>query len=115
MNQDWTNEICKLLSDKKALDIVIVDIEHLTCVADKFIICSGRSTTQVKALTDIVDEGMSKNFGVNPLRLEGKSEGRWSVIDYGDIIVHIFHEETRNLYSLEQLWSDGVNVKHYED
>lgn len=105
--------ICKLLDEKKARNIVILDIEHLTVVADKFIICSARSNTQVKALVDIVDEGMSKEAGIEPLRIEGKQEGRWAIVDYGDVVVHIFHEETRQLYSLEQLWSDGTNVTHY--
>lgn len=104
--------ICKLLDEKKAKDITIVNIEGLTIIADKFVICSARSNTQVKALVDIVDEGMSKE-GYEPLRVEGKQEGRWAVLDYGDVIVHIFYEETRKLYSLEQLWSDGTNVKHY--
>ncbi len=104
--------ICKLLDEKKAKDITIVNIEGLTIIADKFVICSARSNTQVKALVDIVDEGMSKE-GYEPLRVEGKQEGRWAVLDYGDVIVHIFYEETRKLYSLEQLWSDGTNVTHY--
>lgn len=104
--------ICKLLDEKKAKDITIVNIEGLTIIADKFVICSARSNTQVKALVDIVDEGMSKE-GHEPLRVEGKQEGRWAVLDYGDVIVHIFYEETRKLYSLEQLWSDGTNVTHY--
>lgn len=104
--------ICKLLDEKKAKDITIVNIEGLTIIADKFVICSARSNTQVKALVDIVDEGMFKE-GYEPLRVEGKQEGRWAVLDYGDVIVHIFYEETRKLYSLEQLWSDGTNVTHY--
>ena len=107
-----TQEICKILDSKKAQDIVVVDIRHLTVIADDFIICSGRSTTQVKALANYVDDEMSK-LGREPLRSEGKQEGRWAVVDYGDVIVHIFHEETRRLYSLEQLWSDGSNVTRY--
>ncbi|MDE6614910.1 MAG: ribosome silencing factor [Clostridia bacterium] len=104
--------ICKLLDEKKARDIVIVDIGKLTVIADHFVICSARSNTQVKALVDAVDEGMSK-AGCEPLRVEGKQEGRWAVLDYGDVIVHIFYEETRRLYSLENLWSDGANITHY--
>ena len=110
-----TEVICKALSDKKAKNIVIVDIAHLTIVADNFIICSGGSTTQVKALANNLDEILSKDYGIEPLRMEGKTEGKWAVVDYGGVIVHIFLEEVRNLYSLEQLWSDGVNVKTYED
>lgn len=90
----------------------MVNLENLTVIADYFIICSARSNTQVKALSDIVEEGMSK-AGMEPLRAEGKQEGRWAVLDYGDVIVHIFYEETRRLYSLETLWSNGANVTHY--
>ena len=106
--------ICKLLDDKKAKDIVTVNLENLTIIADYFIICSARSNTQVRALSDIVEEGMSKQ-GMEPLRAEGKQEGRWAVLDYGDVIVHIFYEETRKLYSLETLWSNGANVTHYSE
>lgn len=104
--------ICQLLDDKKAMDITLVELTDLTVIADYFVICSARSNTQVKALSDIVEEGMSK-VGVEPLRVEGKQEGRWAVLDYGDVIVHIFYEETRRLYSLENLWSNGANVTHY--
>ena len=106
--------ICTLLDDKKAKDIVTVNLENLTIIADYFIICSARSNTQVRALSDIVEEGMSKQ-GMEPLRAEGKQEGRWAVLDYGDVIVHIFYEETRKLYSLETLWSNGANVTHYSE
>ncbi|MCX4362369.1 MAG: ribosome silencing factor [Clostridia bacterium] len=104
--------ICSLLDEKKAKDIVVVNLQDLTIIADCFVICSARSNTQVKALADIVEEGMSK-VGVEPLRVEGKQEGRWAVLDYGDVIVHIFYEETRRLYSLENLWSNGANVSYY--
>ena len=102
--QTLTQRICKTLDDKKASDIVIVDIAHLTIVADCFVICSGRSTTQVKGLAGAVE----------PLRVEGVGEGRWAVLDYGGVIVHVFHEETRQMYTLEQLWADGANVTRYE-
>ena len=107
-----TQEICKILDSKKAQDIVVVDIRHLTVIADDFIICSGRSTTQVKALANYVDDEMSK-LGRQPLRSEGKQEGRWAVVDYGDVIVHIFNDETRLFYHLETLWDEGKNVTRY--
>lgn len=105
--------ICKVLDDKKGDDITIVDISSITIVADYFVIVSGRSTTQVKALAANLEEIMSKEYGVEPLRTEGKTDGRWAVVDYGGVIVHVFHEETRRLYSLEQLWGDGKNVTKY--
>lgn len=112
--QQLSDIICRTLDSKKASDIVVVDIAHLTIVADRFIICSGRSTTQVKGLAGAVEEELSKNHGIEPLRTEGVGEGRWAVLDYGSILVHIFHEETRQLYTLEQLWADGGNVTRYE-
>lgn len=115
MIEQQAKNICKILSDKKAKNITIVDIAHLTIIADKFIICSGQSTTQVKALANHVDEIMDKEFSTPPIRVEGRSEGNWAVLDFGAIIVHIFLEEIRELYSLEKLWSDGVNVKLYEE
>ena len=114
-----TNElkdlICKVLDDKKGIDIVVIDIGELSIVADYFVIVSGRSTTQVKALAGNLEEELSKNYGVEPLRSEGKRDGRWAVVDYGSVVVHVFHEETRRLYSLEQLWGDGQNVTRYDD
>ncbi len=112
MELNLTQEICKVLDMRKGQNIAIVNIGHRTIIADQFIICSGRSTTQVKALANYVEDELAK-LGVEPLRTEGKSEGRWAVIDYGDVIVHVFHEETRKLYTLEELWSDGTNVEYY--
>lgn len=107
--------ICKVLDDKKGVDITVVDLEGLSIVADWFVIVSGRSTTQVKALAGNLEEELSKNHGIEPIRTEGKRDGRWAVVDYGSVVVHVFHEETRRLYSLEQLWSNGQNVWHYGD
>ncbi|MEG1535730.1 MAG: ribosome silencing factor [Clostridia bacterium] len=112
--EDLTKNICHILDERQANNIVVVDLRSLTTFADEFIICSGRSTSQVKALANYVDQGMSE-LGVEPVRMEGKTEGRWVVVDYGDVIVHIFHDETRQLYSLEQLWSQGANVEHYSE
>lgn len=106
--------ICKVLDDKKGVDITVIDIRELSIVADYFVIVSGRSTTQVKALANNLEEELSKNYQTEPLRSEGKRDGRWAVVDYGGVVVHVFHEETRRLYSLEQLWGDGQNVTRYE-
>ncbi len=109
------NLICKILDDKKGVDITVIDIGELSIVADYFVIVSGRSTTQVKALANNLEEELSKNYSLEPLRSEGKRDGRWAVVDYGSVVVHVFHEETRRLYSLEQLWGNGQNVTRYED
>lgn len=103
-------EICKVLVAKKANDIVCINVSKKTTLSDYFIIASGRSTTQVKALCEYVEEGLSK-LGVDVRRREGESEGRWAVLDYGDVIVHVFDDENRLFYHLEKLWEDGDNFE----
>ena len=107
--------ICKTLDEKKAVDVATVDLNGLTEIADWFVIASGRSTTQVKALSENLEEIMEKQYDVRALRTEGRSGGKWIVLDYGSVIVHIFEEETRKTYSLEQLWGDGGNVSRYDE
>ena len=96
------------LYDKKAKDIIALNVSHLTVITDYMVIASGRTTTQVKALADEVDEKMAE-AGWNLRRSEGAAEGRWIVMDYGSILVHIFHQEDRAYYNLERLWEDGSN------
>lgn len=105
--------VCNILDSKKAEDIKIIDLMGKTIIADHFVICTGRSTTHVKSLADNLDEEMSKVHGIEPLRIEGKQEGKWAVVDYGDVIVHIFHQEIRHVYELEDLWDDGTNIKDF--
>lgn len=105
---------CKALSDKKAKDILILDVREQTIVCSYFVIASGTSSTQVKALGENLEEALEKE-GLSPVRKEGLREGRWGVIDYGDVIVHIFNEESRLFYYLERLWDSGKNVEKYED
>lgn len=109
------NAICKYLYGKKAEDIAMIDVENLTIIAGCFVLASGRSTTQVKALCDEVDEKMEKEQGMKYLRIEGYPAGRWIVLDYGDVLVHIFHEEERKFYNLERLWEDGFNTVRYTE
>ena len=106
--------ICKTLSDKQALDIKIVDINGVSDIADYFVLCSGRSTAQVKALFDHLEETLEKQE-IFALRSEGATEGRWIAVDYGDVIVHIFHKDTRDVYALDTLWGNGANVTTFED
>lgn len=113
-SEQLTQEICKLLSSKKAEDILIIDVREKTSLCDYFVIASGRNTTQVKALCENLEEYLSKQ-GVEPRRTEGVREGRWGVLDYGDAIVHIFNDESRLFYHLERLWGEGGNVRRFED
>lgn len=103
-------EIAGYLDDKKADKIVIIDISKRTTIADYFVICSARSATAVRALTDHVDDLLSKN-GIEP---KGRDiDAKWAAIDYGSVILHIFHEETRSFYALERLWEDGDNAQSF--
>ena len=97
--------ICEALYNKKALDIVALNVADKTIIADWFVICSGRVSAQVKALCDEVEK-KAPEIGLAELRREGYSQGRWIVIDYGAILVHIFHPEEREYYNMERLWMD---------
>ena len=114
-SKDKTLNICKYLSDKKASSIVYIDVESKTSLCDYFVICSGRSSTQVKSMAENLEEKMEKELGLSPRRREGVREGRWAVLDYEDVIVHIFNDEERDFYRLERLWEDGKNLTKYED
>lgn len=100
-------KIAEVLQDKKAKDVKSIDISEITVIADYFVICSGTSTTHIKALADEVEEKMEK-LNVQMLRKEGYNSARWILLDFNYVVVHIFHEEDREFYNLERLWSDGV-------
>ena len=106
---------CRALSEKKAHDIVIVDVGEQTTICNYFVIASGKSTTQVRALSEFVEEDIRKKIELSPVRTEGLREGSWSVLDYGDVVVHVFDEESRLFYYLERLWDKGHNIEHYQD
>lgn len=101
--------IAKTCSDKKGFDIKVLDLKKLTPIADYFIIVSGNSTTQVTSISDEIEEKMEK-AGYNLLGKEGYRSGRWVLLDFGDIIVHVFHREDREFYNLEKLWADGEEL-----
>ncbi len=96
-------------AEMQAEDIIILEIGKLTSFTDYFVIVSGRSNRQVQAITDKVIEDI-KASGNRPLGSEGEDEGRWVLIDWGDVVVHVFHHEERDIYELEKLWSDGTSV-----
>lgn len=106
--------ICKALSEKMAINIKIVDISTTSDLADYFVVCSAKSCAQVKAIFSHMEEELEK-LDKFVVRKEGASEGKWIVADYGDVIVHIFHKDLRDLYALERLWDKGDNVTLYED
>ena len=99
--------ICKILDDKKAIDISIIRVDQMTIVADYFVICTGRSNLQVRTLAEEVEERLERENEIAPLRSDGVKDGKWAVLDYGGVIVHIFNDETRLFYCLEKLWTNG--------
>ncbi|SHH66889.1 ribosome silencing factor [Sporanaerobacter acetigenes] len=101
--------IVKACDDKKAFDIKVLNIQKISSIGDYFVIASGNSTSQVTAIADEIDEKMSK-IGFGLVQKEGYSSARWILLDYGDIIVHVFHREDRSFYNLERLWSDSEEV-----
>lgn len=111
--EEIKNMIIKAVEDKKARDIVAINVGEQTVIADYLIICTGKSAPQVKAIANNVDDELAK-VGIEPLRREGIQEGRWAVVDYGSIIVHVFNDESRVTYALDQLWSNGNNIERIE-
>lgn len=96
--------------ERKALDIVALDVSALTTMADTFIICSGRSNRQVSAIAEHILKALKKRR-IRPLSVEGRKQGHWVLMDYGHIVIHIFYEPVRSFYNLESLWSDAVRIR----
>ncbi len=101
--------IVKALDSKKAEDIKVIKVGDLTVIADYFVIADGTSSTQTKALADEAEYRMQEN-GVVPNRVQGNNGSNWVIIDYGDIVVHVFSKEQRDFYNLERLWRDGEDI-----
>lgn len=99
--------------DKKAQEIVLLEVSQVTTYADYFLICSGRSAIQVKAIVSAIEQQL-KERGIRPLHIEGQSEARWVLLDYDELIIHVFHEEAREFYDLERLWKDVSRTKFEE-
>jgi len=100
--------ISRLLYNKKAEDVLALRVAHLTVLTDYLVLCTGHNAIQVRALTEHVEEQLSL-LGHFPRRVEGKNDGTWVVMDYQNVIVHIFKPEARGYYRLERLWEDGQN------
>jgi ribosome-associated protein len=101
--------IAEILDDKKAQDIVILKVADMTIISDYFVVASAGSSTHVQTLTEEVQHKAHEKLGLRPTRVEGEREGRWVVLDYGDVLVHLFHKEEREFYQLERLWKTDDN------
>ena len=112
MNQ--SKEMTKLaiaaLEDKKANDVRVIDIAGVSVIADYFVIASGSNTNQVQAMADSVREALGR-AGHEPRQVEGYGSANWILMDYNDIIVHIFSDESRTFYDLERIWRDGTVIE----
>jgi ribosome-associated protein len=95
--------------DYKAQEVMLLDVRALSSFADYFLICSAGSSRQAQGIAGRLEEAL-RDHGVRPLGVEGRREGHWVLMDYGDVIVHIFHETTRRFYDLESLWSEAERV-----
>ncbi len=107
MIQGMTEAICKAASDKKARDIVVMDMQGLMSSTDYFVICSANTATQVRAIADNIEEAMDA-AGIVFNHKEGYREGEWVLLDYGDVVAHIFMQDAREYYALERLWGDAA-------
>ncbi len=107
--------VCKALADKRGKDIVALYVREKTDLCDYFVIASGSNAPQIKAMGERVEELVERDLGLVPTRTEGVRDGRWAVVDYGDVIVHIFNDETRLFYHLERLWTDGGNLQRFDE
>lgn len=99
----------ELAIDKKAKNTVVLDVKDLTSIADYFVICSGENPAQLKAIAESIDEYFSKKK-IKPLGREGMDSARWVLLDYGDMIIHIFDDETREYYNLDKFWIDAPRI-----
>ena len=102
-------KIVKCLDDKKGRRITLLEVGELTSISDYFVIASGGSATQVKAMADEVTDKMAE-AGLTPVHIEGYHVASWILLDYGDVVVHIFLEETREFYDIERLWIDAKQI-----
>jgi ribosome-associated protein len=99
--------ISEYASDRKAVDVVELDLREMISYTDYFVICTGRSDRQAKAIHDAIHLGMKNEHGLLPGRVEGLTQGNWILMDYMDVVVHVFTPETRDYYRLEDLWGEA--------
>lgn len=101
------------MENKKGEDIILIDLQDIAIFADYFVICSGSTDRMIQALVDSSIDQVKKEFRINA-RVEGQAEDGWMLVDYGDIILHIFSPQRRDYYQLEELWSEGKVLLHVQ-
>ena len=107
-SEELCNLVVKGMQEKKAMDVVVMDLRDVkTAIADFFVICSGNSDTQIDAIADSIEEEVYKASQVDPWHEEGKANREWILLDYVDVVAHVFKKDRRSFYDLEQLWGDA--------
>ncbi len=109
--QQWVRQAAAAADDKKAADVLIIDVGEVFSVTDYFLIASGSSSPQVHAIVDGIEERLTRDGGPKPVRIEGKESREWVLMDYGAFVVHVFHQEQRDFYQLEKLWGDRPRLE----
>jgi len=110
LSQDRAQKCAELVLDKKAYNVRILDVRKISSLTDFLVLASGSSDRQVKAAAESVHLGLKKDYETMPIGIEGLNEGRWVLIDYGDVMVHVFHEPIRLFYDLDGLWCDADEI-----
>ncbi len=113
--QDRAQKCAAFVLDKKAFNVRILDVRKISSLTDFLVLASGNSDRQVKAAAEAVHLGLKKEYDTPPIAIEGLNEGRWVLIDYGDVMVHVFHEPVRLFYDLDGLWCDAEEVLVLEE
>ena len=105
-SKELTKKICTLIDEKKGIDIKVIDISKISVIADYFVIAGGSNSRQIQSIADNIEESLLAEK-VHPKSLEGYQGANWILMDYGDVIIHIFNQEVRLFYDLERIWTDG--------
>jgi ribosome-associated protein len=111
---EWARTAAQAASAKGGEETVIIEVGAVLAITDAFVITSGRNTRQVKTIAEEVEERLKADGGIAPLRVEGLGDSQWVLLDYGDLVIHVFLDETRAFYDLERLWSDAPRIS-WED
>ena len=106
----WT--IAEAADDRKAEDIVLLQVNEVSYLADFFVVATGFSRTQVRAIADSIEDKLEKEFGKTPIRTEGRKDGTWILQDYGEVIVHVFLPQEREFYNLEAFWGHAERIEY---
>jgi ribosome-associated protein len=108
--REWARTAARAASAKGGDETVILEVGAVLAITDAFVISSGRNTRQVRTIAEEVEAKLKAEGGISPLRVEGLGDGQWVLLDYGDLVIHVFLDETRAFYDLERLWSDAPRV-----